>query len=487
MNVKKTSFKILFAFVIIGLFFSFSCNAQTETIVIFHMNDVHAKIDNFAKIAWIIKQEKEKNPNVFVMNAGDNFSGNPVVDQYKPKGKPILELLKLLKVDVLALGNHDFDYGQEILKNAMADAGYPMICANIQVVKGQGIIPQPEPYTVVKTRNGTKIAVLGLIQVEEESGIPSTHPKKIEGLVFSNGIAAAKKFRHLKKENDLLIALSHLGYDDDEKLAGEMRELDIIIGGHSHTTIKEPKEINGVMITQAGGYCRYLGRVQLTVENGKIIGKKGELIELKTVTNEIPEIKEKIAKYNDNPELKRVIAALPKMVQGKFQLGNLISDAVRIIHRQDIAVHNYGGIRSRSIGKEVLLQDVYKLLPFGNDIVQFEMTPTEIKTLFKNDYQGRKRFDLGVSGIRYTVITTPAADGKVDVKDVELRDNTGALLDETKTYKVGMNNYMASTYKFTHRDAGRALQTTIAETLIDYLQSGADVCKDIEKNRTHLK
>ncbi len=462
-------------------------NTETE-IVIFHLNDIHAQIDNFAKIAWFLKEERKKNPNVFLLNAGDTFSGNPVVDMYKPKGEPISALLNDVKVDVAALGNHDFDYGQERLKAVMEQAVYPTLCANIKVDAKKGaIIPQLKPYTVLKTAGGIKIAVLSIVQRGRESGIPATHPKNLAGLTFSWGIEAAKEYRHLKKENDVFIALTHMGFDSDGRLADEMGELDVIVGGHSHTTVKDPKVINGVLVAQAGSNARYIGRIRLTVKDGKVIRKSGDLVQVKSLVNEIPEIKEKIEVFNNNPELDRVIATLPVVVEGKDPLGNLITDAIRGMHKLDIAFHNGGGIRAPRLGQAVRLKDVYKLLPFGNDVIRFEMSTAEVREFIANDYEKHKEFDLRVSGIGCTVVVKPAAEGKVEVTSVELRDVSGALLDEGKRYSVGINNYVASVYKFTHEDPGKALQTTLAQTLIDYLRKGGDICKDLEKMRTHKR
>ena len=496
MTTNKTILKGLVVLVFLGLLLSCGGNNgkvdtanNTETeIVILHLNDIHAQIDNFAKIAWFIKQEREKNPNVFLLNAGDNFSGNPVVDQYKPKGEPILTLLNDIKVDAAALGNHDFDYGQERLKEAMEQAVYPTLCANIKVDAEQGaVIPQLKPYTVLKTANGIKIAVLSIIQTGKDSGIPATHPKNLTGIRFSWGMEAAKAYRYLKKENNVFIALTHMGFDSDERLAAEMGELDVIVGGHSHTVVKDPKEINGVLVTQAGSYAKYIGRIRLTIKDGKVVGKSGELVDVKTLENEIPEIREKINAFNNNPELEKTIATLPMVVEGKDPLGNLITDAIRIVHGLDITFHNEGGIRAPELGKEVRMKDVYKLLPFGNDIIRYEMSTAEIREFITNDYEKYKGFDLKVSGMEYTVVVRPMAGGEVEVTAVELRGASGALLDDSKTYSVGFNSYVASSYKFSHQDPGKALLTTIAQTLIDYLGKGGDICKDIEKVRTHKR
>ena len=485
----------LFIFVIIGLFLPSSVfsKSKCETIVIYHLNDLHAQIDNFAKIAPVINQERKKNPNVFFMDAGDNFSGNPIVDQYVPKGEPMLQLLNQLKVSVMELGNHDFDYGQEILKKAMNNATYPIICANVKVIPGGGaIIPQPKPYVIFKTQKGTKIAVLGLVQTSRDTHIPSTHPDRVKGLVFSDALETAKEYRYLKKQNNIFIALSHLGYDEDEMLAKEMGELDVIVGGHSHTVIQEPKEINGVLITQAGSNAKYLGRIELKVENGKVIYKKGELIDVSTLKNEDPKLKALIANFKNNPEFNRLIATLPMELVGSDELGNFITDAARNMNHLDIAFHNQGGIRLDHLGPSIRLMDIYKMLPFENDIVLFEMTPAEIKTLITYSYKRRNNFDLKVSGINYTILVQAGSEpGKPPViKDIELKDEAGNVLDENKSYKVGINDYIASIYKFTHQDPGKALKTIIAPLVIDYLQKEKDaynVYKNIKKIRTHEK
>ncbi len=448
-------------------------------VTIYHMNDVHSQINDFAKIAWLIQQEKKVNPNVFVLNAGDNFSGNPVVDQYKPKGKPILELMKQIKTDVMVIGNHDFDYGRQRLKEAVADAPYPMICANIKVNEG-GVIRQPKPYTVLETAEGIKIAVLGLIHVDEDTGIPHTHPDKLKGLTFLHPIETAQKYAHLAKENQALVVLSHMGFREDEKLAEAMDGIDLIVGGHSHTTVRGAVVVNGAVITQAGGYGRYLGRVDLFFKKEKLTKRITGLIRLKDVKEEIPELKAQIETFNKNPQLRRVIATLPGKLEGKDQLGNLICDAVRVRLGLDIALHNSGGIRAGHLGPEVRLMDVFKMLPFGNDIVRFQMTADELKGLIRYGYGKHHEMDLKISGLRYTIVLT--ADKKI--KEVLLTDASGVPLDETRTYSVGFNSYIAGSYRFPHKDPGRALGVIVAQALMDYLEQGGDIYKDIEKIRT---
>ncbi len=252
---------------------------EETRIIIFHVNDPHAKIDSYPKMAWLVAEARKTNPHVYLMNAGDNFSGNPVVDLANPKGEPVRLLMNAMGYDAMALGNHEFDYGQGVLKNFMQKSNFPVLCANVKVGPS-GIIPQPEPFKILTTSNGIRIAVLGLIQVDKDNGIPATHPKHLGGTTFSNPLEAAVKYRHLRKDNQVFIALTHVGLGNETKLAKKMAELDLIIGGHSHTAIANPKETNGVLITQAGGHGQYIGRIELVVKDGKVIKKSGRLIKL---------------------------------------------------------------------------------------------------------------------------------------------------------------------------------------------------------------
>jgi len=485
--------RALFLFILVGLILPLipGCSqiktgpvdGKATHIILFHINDVHGHIDNFARIAWVVEQEKKKNPRaaVFFFNAGDNFSGNPVVDHYEPKGEPMLQLMNRMGVDAMTLGNHEFDYGQEVLKSFIERANFPIICANIHWQEQKEPFPQRPPFTILKTPTGIKIAVLGLLQVDPYTGIPATHPVHLQGITFSDPIETAKKYRYLKNESDIFIALTHLGSRTDEILAQEIKELDLIIGGHSHSKVYHPAStgINGSLVAQAGENAEYLGRIDLTWQEGRLVEKSGELIEVASIKGEIPELKEMIAAYNNNPVLNRVIATLPRPVEGILELGNLTCDAIRKHFNLDIVLHNSGGIRVSRLAPTIRFKDIYALHPFENRVVKFKMSASEIRSLIKSEYERHKRLDLLVSGMVY--IVKAASTG--EVKAVELKDENGQLLDDAKTYTVGMNDYMSSTIKFPHQDPGESLMVTINDALIQYLQQEKDPCQGIETPR----
>ena len=443
-------------------------SAATELhIVIFHCNDVHGKIDNFAKIAAILDAEKKTGADVFFFSAGDNFTGDPVIDQYDPPGEPIVELLDRLHLDLLTLGNHEFDYGLEAVRRLTAR--FPTISANIE--PEPGILPRLKPWTVLTAKSGIKLVVFGLIQIESGSGLPSTHPDKVKGLRFSEPLAKALELKKLRAQGQVFIGLTHIGHDQDLLLAKEMPELDVIIGGHSHTRVEKPEIVNGVLVTQAGGDDQMLGRIDLRLVDGRITEKQSRLIELGTVKEEDQTIKALIAKYHENPALARVIAKAPLEISGKNALGSLMTDAICKVHGLDIAFENNGGIRLNRLPQTITLHDAYSLDPFGNQVVRFDMTPAEIRSLIRYSCEKRREIDLQVAGISYLV----REDGAQQIRDIELLLPDGSSLAEDRTYKVGLSSYIASSYRFDHKDPGRSLQATTVEALIRYLESGVDL------------
>jgi len=449
-------------------------------LVIFHTNDVHAKIDHFARIAALVSRERRANPNVLLLSAGDNFSGNPVVDQAVPRGEPMLLLMNRLRYDAMELGNHDFDFGQPVLNRFIRKARFPVLCANVDLTaaKVRGI----RPGTILRV-GGLRIALLGLIQTEKESGIPSSHPARLEGMRFSDGLEYAKKLPPLRQGADVAIVLSHLGVEVDTKLAAEVPGIDLIVGGHSHTTIAEPMEINGVLIAQAGGDGQYLGRIDLTVQNGRIVEKRGTLIDLRKETAEDSAVRAMVTRFEANPSLNTVIGHVGRPLSGKSELGALMTDAVQKTLRLDVVFQNSGGIRVDQLKEPVRKRDIYQLDPFENEIVVYRMSPAEIRGLIQYDYCRRNQIDLQPAGLDYTIRATTNGD----FREVVLKRLDGGTFDEGQTYTVGVNSYIASTYQFPRRDPGQSLKVTVASAILQYLGNGADLSTYPGTLRTHTE
>ncbi|AGB41603.1 5'-nucleotidase/2',3'-cyclic phosphodiesterase-like hydrolase [Halobacteroides halobius DSM 5150] len=446
-------------------------------VVILHFNDAHGKIANFGKLAAEVDKLEKKYDNVFLMSAGDMFSGNPLVDQYDMisgekgrKGYPMISLMNQAGVDLMSIGNHEFDYGQATLNRRMKQANFPIISANIDA--SNTILKQPNPYKILKTDNGLTIGVLGLIQVDE-TGIPATHPKKVAGIDFISGVTKAKDYQFLAQNTNLAIVLSHLGYGKDKRLAQEVAGFDLIVGGHTHTKTSKPQETNGALIVQAGDDGQYLGKVLITLKDGKVINKEAELITLSQVSETDSAVQAKINHYNkEKKELfSKKLATAESSIDGKNELGSLMTDAITKMHGVDFAFQNDGGIRVDSLTGDITVGDVYELDPFGNKVIKLEMTPQEIKSLIRYSFESHSgSIDLRVSGLKYTVNTNNLGE----FVGVTLRDYSGNLLNESKTYTVGLNGYIANSYKFKHDTIGKSLGVTTANTLIEYLKRQTD-------------
>ena len=443
--------------------------AEEQKLVIIHLNDIHARLDTFPKAAAWIEKERRQTPNLLLLSAGDNFTGNPAVDQFEPPGLPIMEFMNKLSFDAAAFGNHEFDYGQEILGQHMRQARFPFLCANIEITGGT--LPSPVPFLIKKTRDGLRIAILGLIQRNPDTGIPDSHPDRLKGLRFSDPQKRAKEFQYLRQQCDVFVALSHLGFEEDIVLAQSMPELDVIIGGHSHTLVREPKLTNGVLIVQAGGNLQFLGRIELTLQNQKLVQKTAGLIELAQLSEEDPWFKNRVQEFNNNPRLMRVLAVLSAPLQGKEALGSLMCDAVKEALSLDFVFQNNGGIRVNSLSGNILVRDIYRIDPFSNDIIVFRMTPAEIRGLITSAFNRRKEIDLQAGGLSYEVI--PDAEGKA--AQVRLKNPDGSPLEENRSYRVGLNSYIAAGYRFAHQDPGASAHTSCAESLLKFIGSGKDL------------
>ncbi|MFA8435519.1 MAG: bifunctional UDP-sugar hydrolase/5'-nucleotidase [Marinifilaceae bacterium] len=430
----------------------------SESIILLHVNDIHANMDNFPKIAAYIEELRNTNENVFLLSAGDLFSGNPFVDQHERPGYPLIHLMNELKFDASALGNHEFDHGQKVLNERMDDANFPFLCANIDTQNA--VLNQPQPYIILKTANDFPIVVLGLIETGTKIDgryIPSTHPDKVNDCNFLYYKSIAGEYTHLKKEDNLFLVLSHLGQGTDVKLADRYSEIDLIIGGHSHSTIKNPYIQNNALICQAGSKGKYIGRIDIKIEEGKIKSESAQLIETEKLSAVNSRIQSIVDQYNNNSAMKRIIAQNKSILSNKNELGALMTDAVNWKLKTDIAFQNSGGIRSSLPQGEITVGQVYELDPFNNDIILFELSCDEIRSLLNSTSEG----DLKVAGINYRYL----GQG-----NIQLENYDGTLLDESQTYKVGLNSYIASAYNFDHNDIGQNSSVASSNCLMEFLE-----------------
>lgn len=280
----------------------------TYRLVILHTNDTHSRLDPFpmdgsrnqglggvAKRASIIKQIRDKEPYVLLLDAGDIFQGTSYFNFYK--GEPEIRAMSYMGYDATAIGNHDFDAGMENLATQLRlHARFPMLVCNYDV-SGTPLEGNVKPYQVFK-KGPLTIGVLG-VGIEGKGLIPD---QLFGSTLYLDPIAEANKvaFTLRKKERcDLVICLSHLGNRytterkvSDEDLAKQSEEIDLIIGGHTHTFLDKPlvytnKKGRDVMVNQVGFGGILLGRIDFEFSkfsSQKILKTEKILISSKSVS-----------------------------------------------------------------------------------------------------------------------------------------------------------------------------------------------------------
>lgn len=445
------------------LLFLVSCSQSEETpkaeasnLTIFCVNDVHGQIDNFAKVKYLVNAERLKT-NVIVTSAGDLFSGNPVVDNYDPKGYPIIDIMNKIGFDVATIGNHEFDYGPEILTDRIDQSKFPWICANAE--SSSSTLAQPLEYTTI-SRNDLRITFLGLIETwgSPNDIIPSSHPWRVQDYTFTPALDMVGDYSNIKEtENaDLLIALTHLGDFADEQLAQQHSFFDLIIGGHSHS--KTNTKVNNTPIFQAGGYLNYLGKIELEIKEKSITSISYNLIDLNEIDEYDNDLQEEINAYNDWPELDEEIGT-SLFNHSKGETGCFYTYALKTHLNVDVSFQNTGGVRNTLNQGTITKRNIYEISPFNNGTVIYEMTVAEIKIFLK---------DSG-SGFYYDGILISKSNNEIII-----RDRLSRVIPDDYVLKVGINDYIPAVHSIFFPEEGKIQPLTAAETIITFLENNSD-------------
>ena len=440
----------------------FAKPSQSGVVAILSVNDMHAAIDHMPQFAAIADSLRQIYPDLLVFSAGDNRTGNPINDQYQPTNYPMIALMNKVGFDLCAVGNHEWDAGQEAFQRNIEDANFPFLCANI-------ILPQTtklniKPYEILEVQ-GLKIGVVGMLEVRA-TGLPGAHPKNFEGISFEQPYDALQNYLHLRNQCNVFILLSHVGFEDDLEIAERYPMLDAIIGGHTHTLIEHPTKHNGVVITQAGSSLSNATLTLIKVEQGKVANVDAVTLDVQHEKKKNAEVKKMVDDFNNDQRYSQPLSTAITPFETREELGCMLTDAIRDKSDADFAFNNTGGIRLNRLKKgPITVKEVYEIDPFTNDIVVFAMKGKQIERFIMESYKKNGRTPSYVSGMSYEVLTS--TDGYP--KSVNITLDKGRYSPEA-TYKVAMNSYMASTVRFESVDDGTNTYMTSEEMLIEYLK-----------------
>ena len=431
--------------------------AEPLKLTILYMNDPHAHyepyqdrntkevIGGFAKAQAVIKEALAANQaegrETLIFMAGDLLMGTPFSTAFK--GRLGVKLMNKMKFTAMTVGNHEFDYGQENLLNALKPKmDFPLLSANTTSESGKRIFEQ----TIQKKFSGskTKAVILGLTTAETPI---STHPKNVKGLVFHDPIKTASELLKMVKKNDLVIALTHIGVDVDKELARAYPRINVIIGGHTHTPLLEPLLVGDTIICQAGAYAKYVGRLDLEVSEGRVTNYSGRLILLGPDVKEDEEIKSIVDDHKKlmDESLNEVIGRTEVFLDGTrwnirsgqdTNLGRLIAYSMASSSGSEVAMINGGSIRESLKEGDITLNDVYTALPFPNTVVTMVLKGKDLEAALTKsaELEPGSGGKLQTFGIKYQV-----ENGSVKVEDIR-----GKGFDPDATYKVAINDFLAA-------------------------------------------
>lgn len=499
----KHTKKLLSLLLVLCLVLSLSCTAFAAgeakpldgKTVILHSNDVHGAIDLYAAMASLKADYEAQGAEVILADAGDYSQGTVYVSVNK--GADAVTMMNATGYDVATIGNHEFDYGYAQLAENMKAAKFKVLCADVLGADGKTIF---DANTIIE-KGGVKIGFFGLETPEAQT---KANPKLIEGLKFLAGkdgkelyACAAAQVAALKEQGaDIVVCLAHLGVDESSEpytsydLAKNVKGIDFIIDGHSHTVMTAGP--NKEAIQSTGTAFANIGVITIDNATKKIVGN-----ELKAVwhTEENADGKSvTVVDYKTRDEkvaaaAKAIIDPIDKAYGEKFavskvelngakapngnrdsetNLGDLITDAmlwkirtqatVSVPAENVVAITNGGGIRATVKAGDITKKDINTVLPFGNTLAVVYVTGAELlEALEASTYCTPE--SLGgfpqAAGVTFTVKTYEEYDANPDpypkstyygpksIQRVTIDNVNGKTFDPTATYAVVTNNFVA--------------------------------------------
>jgi 2',3'-cyclic-nucleotide 2'-phosphodiesterase (5'-nucleotidase family) len=432
------------------ILFSFSA-AEGSEIRLLYVNDIHGFAEPYTAygakqpqggVAWLAAKAaalRKERPALFLA-AGDVLQGNNWTNL--SRGRASIELLNLVGLDALVVGNHEFDFGLDVLKKRISEARFPVLGANVEGVETL------RPH-VIREVGGVRVAILGI--VTEDTPV-ATHPRNVAGLTFRSPAETVSRYLpELREKASVIVVLSHLGYAADRKLAEQVPGIDVIVGGHSHTRVDSPTRIGNTVIVQAWEHGKTLGVLDLTLADGKITSIVGRLEDIRPDRGEPdPAVLSLVEKYRkeadavlDGKAGETGVALDGENVRKReTNLGDLVADIMRDVSGADAAIINGGGIRASIDRGTILVKNVYTVLPFDNYIVAIKLSGSRIRQALEHGVAGTETGSGAfpqVSGLCFTF--DPAAPAGSRVREVLIG---GKPLDPEREYSVATNDFLAA-------------------------------------------
>lgn len=373
-------------------------NMHLKKLTILHSNDMHGDflaeevdsglIGGVSMLSGYINKVRNKEPNVIYAIAGDMLRGSLIDSEFR--GISTIEIMNLLTPDVATVGNHEVDYGLAHMLFLEKCANFPIINANMYVkLSGSRLFRSH----VVLEAGGLKIMFIGILT---EDVLSSTRAEELIGTLVDIREAAEEVRKvtdaYMTPDIDLTILLTHIGFEYDQQLAAELgpdSDVDIIVGGHSHTYLEEPCVVADIPIVQAAVGTDQIGRFDIVYDgfSKRIDSYTWKLI---PITEEncprdeaLEELIDKYKKVTDAKYL-RVLTRLAKEYTHprrdmETELGDLIAECMRTQLGSDLVLIASGSIRGESLGPIVTLQDLMLVFPYESAMIGFRLKGKQLR------------------------------------------------------------------------------------------------------------
>ncbi|MCW5772132.1 MAG: bifunctional metallophosphatase/5'-nucleotidase [Rhodospirillaceae bacterium] len=460
-----------------------------------HFNDAYQisprrGLGGMGPIATLIKRERAAAPSAVLTFGGDLIS--PSLLSGITKGRHMIEIANMLGMQVAVLGNHEFDFGADVMKERVAESKFPWLAANVLGADGRpfgGTIA-----TKLLTMNGVKVGFVGLVTPEAQLYIRGGAPVNFAPFLPAARLAVAQ----LKQEGaQILVALTHMNLAEDRQLVREVRGLNLVLGGHEHIPITLYER--GVLILKAGSDAEFLGVVQLdvTIENGSV----SAIPSWRLVANyRIPAdhtVQQVVRRYEQrlDKEMGQAIGKTETEMDSRAEfvrfretaIGNLVADAIRSATNADVALVNGGGLRGNKRyppGSTITARDIFTEMPFGNVVLVLEAKGSDLLAMLEHGLSQYGQEFGGfpqISGMK--VVFDPAKPAGSRIVSAMIG---GAPLDPGRSYRLALNDFLAGGgdgYAML-RDLKRVLDANagplMAAVVIDYIKRHGTVAAKTE-------
>jgi 5'-nucleotidase len=419
-------------------------------LTILQLNDVYSTVPvdgrgGLARVATLKDDLIKAGRMPLMLLAGDFLSSSVASTIFQ--GEQMVAALNAAGLDVATLGNHEFDFGVEVLLRRMREARFSWVVSNV-VDEATGLpIGGASPY-LVRQIGSLRVGILGLCLTAEEGILRS----RLAGIRLIDPVEAAARFLpELKKANvDVVVALTHLTYAEDRALADRFPEIDLIVGGHEHFPIAAFH--NRTFISKSGSDAKSVARIEVNRTAGGSVERFYELVPITNAIAEQPATAAIVTAFEDKlgAELDRPIASTRVALDGvtvrlrasETNLGNLTADAIRADASAEVAIVNSGGIRGDRVYEAGRLsrRTLLEIHPFGNVVCKLAVPGAVILAALNH---GVTRLPVAagqfpqVSGVAFKVDAAAAPGARV--RDVVVN---GAPLDLNRTYTVAIPDFL---------------------------------------------